>query len=125
MEHGSDIMELGIPNGSDNKNFRLVWRDQTENLLEKQLSEIVAQLVVEGERKYRQSAPDRYKWSVERCHELREKAKRRKEALERANVEQRVRREKERVQGLQDEAEYATAAHRLVEALAFSEARHS
>jgi hypothetical protein len=87
MEHGSDIMELGIPNGSDNKSFRLVWRDQTENLLEKQLSEIVVQLVVEGERKYRQSALDRYKWSVERRHELREKAKRRKEALERANEE--------------------------------------
>lgn len=102
---GSDIMELGIPNGSDNKSFRVVWRDQSDNPLEKQLSEIVVDLIVEGERQYRRSAVDRYKWTVERRHELREEAKRRKEALDRANEEQRIRREKERVQGLLRQAE--------------------
>jgi hypothetical protein len=51
---------------------------------------------------------------------LREKAKRRKEALERANEEQRVRREKERVQGLLRQAidlRKATDIRNFIEAI--------
>jgi hypothetical protein len=99
-ERGSDIMELGIPAGSDGKSFRFVWRDQPGNSIERQMTEIVIELIVEGERQYRRSALDRYEWKLERRQQLREEAKRRQEALEKANHERRIRREKERVQGL-------------------------
>ncbi len=99
-EHGSDTLVLGIPTGSDGKSFHLVWQDQQGNSLEKQLPEIVVELIVEGERQYRRHAAQRYEWALQSRQRIREEAKRRQEALEHATKERRIRREKERVRGL-------------------------
>lgn len=103
-EHGSDIMELGIPDGSDVRKFRIVWQDKTDNPLERQLAEVVVDLIVEGERRYRSNALNHYKWILARREELREKARKRIEAVKQANEEQRIQREKERVEGLLHQA---------------------
>jgi hypothetical protein len=104
IEHGSDIMELGIPDGSDARKFRIVWQDKTDNPLERQLAEVVVELIVEGERRYRSNALNHYKWILTRREELREKARKRIEAVKQANEEQRIQREKERVEGLLHQA---------------------
>jgi hypothetical protein len=104
LENGSDILELGIPDGSDTRKFRIVWRDSAENPLERQLTEAVIELIVEGERRYRANALNYYNWIMKRREELREEVRQRQEAVRKANEERRIQREKERVDGLLHQA---------------------
>jgi len=103
-EHGSDIMELGIPDGSDARKFRIVLQDKAGILLEQQLTGAVIELIVEGERRYRANALSHHNWIMARREELRQKARQRQEAVKKANEERRIQREKERVEGLLHQA---------------------
>jgi len=99
-DRASDVLQLGIPRGSNENNFYLMWKDEPGNPLEKQLTVAVTELIVEGERDYREGAIRQYKWLLERRQALREEIKRKQEAIQRANEELRIQREKERVRGL-------------------------
>ena len=81
------------------------WEDAKGAPLEKRLAEVVLQLIVAGEMKYRGGLQYRYEYEVQRKAELEEEIRRRKEEAERKERERLLRLERERVERLLNDAD--------------------
>lgn len=86
----------------------VAWEDDDAGKLETQLTTICEEILVAGERQYREEALHRYHWARERKQELEEADRQRQEAEERREHERLEQLARDRLQRLLDDA----AAHR-------------
>lgn len=101
----SERLVLRISFSSDKvQGVRTEWLDQPGDLVESHLSEVVVNLIVLGEMRYRLGEQHRYDWLVSRKAYLIEEARRRHEEEVRQAREKRIRAEKARVDRLLGEA---------------------
>lgn len=80
------------------------WEDQEKTKLESHLTDIVVELIVSGERQYRENQQRHYEWMVERKANLIENIRKRKEEAERQERERQAALEKARVDRLLGDA---------------------
>jgi hypothetical protein len=76
------------------------WEDTDERKLESALTEIVVEILTEGERRYRRGEMGHHKWLVEQNAQLQEEERQRKIEAERKARELREKRAKERIDRL-------------------------
>lgn len=100
----SDHLRLQIPSWHSDTKVRKSWEDDDGAKIENQLADIVVELIVTGERQYRELLQHRYEWHLKQKAELEEKARRRKEEEERRERERQIKVQKERVDRLLNEA---------------------
>lgn len=104
-----DMLRLTVGGTWRSKNEDLrVWEDSGEHKLESMLRDIAEEVILAGERQYREGKECRYEWLIERKRELEEKERERIETEERLERERLERIRQERIQRLLDEA----SAHR-------------
>lgn len=92
------------------------WEDTDKAKLETHLTEIVVELIVSGERQYRESQIQHYEWLVERKAALIEEIRKRKEEAERKERERQAALEQARIDELLDQA---TALRRAMDIRAY------
>ena len=85
-----------------------VWEDSGEHKLESMLRDIAEEVILAGERQYREGKEHHYEWLIERKRDLEEKERERIETEKRLERERLERIRQERIQRLLDEA----SAHR-------------
>jgi hypothetical protein len=100
----SERQRLQIPAWCDGTEARKSWEDSDGVKIESQLAEIVVELIVTGERQYREWLQRQYQWHLEEKARLEEAERRRKEEEERRERELQIQVQKERVERLLNEA---------------------
>lgn len=100
----SGPMRLAISPTRMDSDVENTWEDAKGALIEKRLGEVVLQLIVAGELKYRGGLQYRYEYEVQRKAELEEEIRKRKEEAERKERERLLRLERERVERLLKDA---------------------
>jgi len=94
-EHGSQRLIVRIKGQKGDSGNQLVWKDGEDTKLEKQLSEILVQLIVSGERQHRDALVRQHEWLEGRKKEL---------ELKREREEQdRLQKERERLEQVERE----------------------
>lgn len=102
-------MKLVIDSWHSEPSKRYLWEDAKTEKIEKFVTDIVVELIVSGERRYREAAQHRYEWMLECRAELIEEARRKKEEEERQERERIARSEQERVGRLLADAQASQA----------------
>jgi len=100
----SERLRLQIPAWRNGTEARKSWEDGDGVKIESQLAEIVVELIVTGERQYREWLQRRYEWHLEEKARREEAERRRKEEEERRERERQIQAQKERVERLLNEA---------------------
>lgn len=100
----SNKLKLAIPSWGRSSESQKSWEDADGFPLEKCLREIVAELIVSGERNYRDGRQSHYEWLVERKAQIIEEAHKQKEEAERRERERLIQLEKARVDRLSSDA---------------------
>ncbi len=100
----SERLRLQIPAWCDGAEARKSWEDSDGVKIESQLAEIVVELIMTGERQYREWLQRQYEWHIEEKARREEAERRRKEEEERRERERHVQAQKERVERLLNEA---------------------
>ncbi len=98
--HPSGRMKVSIGWWGLPEDVRHDWEDDETGPVENSITEIVIELIVAGERRYRAGAQRQYEWIIDRKAQLIEEAHRKKEEAERLEREHRIRLEKDRVDRL-------------------------
>lgn len=93
-------LRLQITHWDQGREAKEIWEDTDEDLLEKQLTDIVVALIVTGERQYRARQQYHYEWLIQRKAELEEEERRLRAEKVRLEQERRLRREQARVDRL-------------------------
>jgi hypothetical protein len=99
----ADTLQLAIVDGSSEKPKR-TWSETSERKLDDQLTEIVVELIVQGEIDYREGARRLYEWRIQRKAELEEEVRKRKAEAERKAREQLIKEEREAREALLTQA---------------------
>ena len=97
-------LKLSILSWRSSSDFSKSWEDADSQPLEKQLDEIIVELIMSAEQFYRQKQQRHYEWLVERKADLIEEARKRKEEEERLERERLIRLENARVDRLLSDA---------------------
>ncbi len=84
---------------------RATWKDKNEAKLESFVMDIVEEVILAGERQYREGKERRYQWTLDRQRQLEEAERQRKETEARLERERLERIEKARLQRLIDDAQ--------------------
>lgn len=100
----SDKLVVTISSYGAIDGVQLVWEDKGEERVESHAAEIVTNVIVAAELKYRGGALSNHEWLVKRKAQLIEEARKRKEEEERKKRERQIRLEKARVDRLLGEA---------------------
>lgn len=100
----SNKLKLAIPSWGRLSESQKFWEDADGLPLEKCLREIVVELIVSGERNYREGRQSHYEWLVERKVQIIEEARKQKEEAERRERERLIQLEKARVDRLSSDA---------------------
>lgn len=99
-----DHLQLALGASRENSRPLICWDDTEGKGLEKQLSEIVAEILVTGEELYRESLVHHRAWFIEQRAEAEKELQRRREEQERKERERREREAKERIDRLLSQA---------------------
>ncbi len=125
-------LRLQISHWDQGREAKEIWEDTDEDLLEKQLTDIVVALIVTGERQYRARQQHHYEWLIQRKAELEEEERRLRAEKVRLEQERRLRREQARVDRLLADAsalrqagEIRNYVERVVSAVATGDAELS
>ena len=100
----SDKLRLQILSWGPGSGVRRSWEDKEKTKLEKHLTEIVVELIVSGERQYREQRQRHYEWMLERKAALIEENRKRKEEAERRERERLAALEQARIDRLLGDA---------------------
>lgn len=93
----SNKLKLSILSWRSSSKVRKTWEDTDKLPLEKQLDEIIFELIVAAEHQYREGLLANYDWLVERKTQLIEKVRKREEEEKHRQRERRVQLEKARI----------------------------
>lgn len=99
-----ESLQLAFGTSRENPRPSTYWDDTEGKALEKQLSEIVVEILVRGEELYRESLVHQRAWFIEQRAEAEKELQRRKEEQERKERERREREAKERIDRLLSQA---------------------
>jgi hypothetical protein len=91
---------LSIHEGPNTEIALKTWQDSDGGKLERQMTEVAAEIVLTPEIRYRERAIRQYQWRIERKAELEGEERQRKLAAERAEKERQKRIEQARIDGL-------------------------
>lgn len=99
-----ESLQLAFGTSRENSRPSTYWDDTEGKALEKQLSEIVVEILVRGEELYRESLVHHRAWFIEQRAEAEKELRRRREAQERKEQEHREKQAKERIDRLLSQA---------------------
>ena len=100
----AEMLRFQIISCRGSERVRKSWEDSGQTAIEQHITDIVIDLIVDGEVQYRESVEYRYQWLVKRKAELEEQARREKEEEERQERERILQEQKARVDRLLNEA---------------------
>lgn len=107
----STKLRFAISTGGPSSGVDQTWEDTDKTKLETHLTDIVAELIIAGERHYREGRQRHYEWMVERKARLIEEIRKRKEEAERKERERLAALEQARMDRLmRDAANFRMAA---------------
>ena len=113
FERQTENIKICILSSFGSLDCLLTWQDEPGQKLEKRLKEIVTQIIVSGETRYRNGRQRNFEWLVRRKAEIIDERKRRKEEEERLERKRQIQLEKDKVQRLLDDADKLLQADKI------------